>query len=151
MEQKKKRKEEEEKKRKKRKKINRKNKEKESSLLTTVNIQRQITLVTIDNGFCPTPTPCLMYLMDKWVTEKFLWTLTCDPLPSSPTAQWITSIRKIDIFVFPTCLPFLLSLHFLFVAWEIHLKSFLKLYYDTIYICYIVILLLNIKDIECFL
>ena len=69
---KKKKKEEEEKKRKKRKKINRKNKEKESSLLTTVNIQRQITLVTIDNGFCPTPTPCLMYLMDKWVTENFL-------------------------------------------------------------------------------
>ena len=151
MEQKKKRKEEEEKKRKKRKKINRKNKEKESSLLTTVNIQRQITLVTIDNGFCPTPTPCLMYLMDKWVTENFLWMLTCDPLASPPTAPWITSIRKIDIFIFPTFLPFLLSLHFLFVVWEIHLKSFLKLYYDTIYICYIVILLLNIKDIECFL
>ena len=54
---KKKKKEEEEKKRKKRKKRNRKNKEKESSLLGTVNIQRQITLVTTIMDYVPLPPP----------------------------------------------------------------------------------------------
>ena len=56
MEQKKKEKEEEEQK-KKRKKRNRKNKEKESSLLGTVNIQRQITLVTTIMDYVPLPPP----------------------------------------------------------------------------------------------
>ena len=82
----------------------------------------------------------------KWVTENVLCLLNREP----PNPPQITSMHKIFIFIFPTFLKFILSLHFLFVVLKIHLENLFKLY-DKIYICYVVILLLisKILNVNC--
>ena len=77
------------------------------------------------------------------LTQRKLNTIAFKPPPPSLLDSKI-SIHRIHTFIFPTFLPFLLYLRFLFVVQEIHLKSIFKLY-DYVYAA----ILLNIKNIEC--
>ena len=81
----------------------------------------------------------------KWVTENVLWTLTCEP----PLPPQITSIHKIHIFIFPTYLPFVLSLHFLFVTLEIHLKSLQIVRYNIHMLCCHITFKSKIFNVHC--